>query len=160
MRMKNSLPIPNEIPEVIAYEGLVRASDFAVLTVSRGLHNYGLTPTQFEVMKMLRILGPQSQRELAGLLFKTGGNISLVIDNLERSDLVVRIRQEKDRRQVYVQLTVKGERLFNETYLPHLQTIHGIMSPLSEDECSKFSSYLYRLEANQPAAAPAINLVS
>ena len=43
-------------------------------------------------------LGPMHQRELGRKLLKSSGNITLVVDNLEKRGLVRREREREDRR--------------------------------------------------------------
>lgn len=77
----------------------------------------GLTATQFGVLDSLHHIGPLCQSELAEKLLRTGGNLTLVVDNLEKAGLVVRERDPSDRRFVVVKLTDKGE-LFISALIP------------------------------------------
>ena len=56
------------------------------------------------------ILDPLSQKELGYKLLKSGGNITMVIDNLEKDAYVERRRGTEDRRIFFVHLTKKGEK--------------------------------------------------
>ncbi len=69
----------------------------------------GLTPSQFGVLETLYHLGPLCQGELSGKLYKSTGNMTLVLDNLEKRGLVRREREREDRRLVTVHLTPTGE---------------------------------------------------
>ena len=51
-----------------------------------------LTHTQFGVLEALYHLGPMCQNEIGAKLLKSGVNITLVIDNLEKRILVRRQR--------------------------------------------------------------------
>src|SRR5574341_2113627 len=64
-----------------------------------------LTPSQFGVLETLLHLGPLCQSEIGSKLLKSSGNITLVIDNLEKRGLVRRIRRQDDRRFIPVSLT-------------------------------------------------------
>lgn len=76
----------------------------------------GLTATQFGVLETLYHLGPLCQGALSGKLLKSSGNVTLVLDNLEKQDLVKRIRQEDDRRMVMIELTPAGRKLIEEVF--------------------------------------------
>lgn len=68
----------------------------------------GLTVTQFGVLESLYHIGPLCQGELAKKLLRSGGNLTLVVDNLEKAGYVVRERDPADRRFVVVKLTPQG----------------------------------------------------
>jgi MarR family 2-MHQ and catechol resistance regulon transcriptional repressor len=99
-------------PEVLAldaYIKLMRAADSVTARAHLSLPD-GLTLTQFAALEALYHLGPLYQSELATKLLKSGGNLTLVVDNLERDGFVTRTRDAADRRFVKVDLTPKGRR--------------------------------------------------
>jgi MarR family 2-MHQ and catechol resistance regulon transcriptional repressor len=69
---------------VDAYVNLVRASDSLLAWLSVQLESEGLTMGQFGVLEAPFHLGPMCRRILAGKLLRSGGNVTLVVDNLER----------------------------------------------------------------------------
>jgi len=71
----------------------------------------GLTISQFGVLEALHHKGPLCQRDIAAKILKSTGNITLVIDNLEKQGLVKRERTSEDRRYLSVRLTEQGEEL-------------------------------------------------
>jgi MarR family transcriptional regulator, 2-MHQ and catechol-resistance regulon repressor len=77
-----------------------------------------LTMSQFGVLEALFHLGPMCQGELSRKLLKSTGNMTLVLDNLEKTGLVRRIRSEEDRRMVRIELTQAGAERIAEV-LPH-----------------------------------------
>ena len=102
---------PEEINALNAFIKLTRAADtlFAHLTQRKSMGN--LTVRQFGVLESLYHLGPMRQGEISAKLLKSGGNITLVVDNLEKSGLVLRTRDTEDRRAVTVSLTEEGREL-------------------------------------------------
>jgi MarR family 2-MHQ and catechol resistance regulon transcriptional repressor len=94
----------------------------------------GLTTSQFGVLEALYHLGTLSQSELGQKLLRSGGNITLVIDNLEKQGLVQRQRDARDRRLVNVSLTPAGEALISQVFPEHLNAILSEMSVLSAEE--------------------------
>jgi len=67
------------------------------------------TYSQFAVLEALYHLGPMTAGEVSQKILKSGGNLTLVIDNLERDGLVRRERDSKDRRMIHVHLTASGK---------------------------------------------------
>jgi MarR family 2-MHQ and catechol resistance regulon transcriptional repressor len=84
---------------------------------SRRIAKEGITLTQFNVLEAIYHGGPMCQKELGEKLLKTSGNITMVIDNLEKRELLKRKRRTDDRRYMTVVLSAKGRR-FIERILP------------------------------------------
>jgi MarR family 2-MHQ and catechol resistance regulon transcriptional repressor len=76
-----------------AFINLVRASDSTIAKTTAHLEGLGITPGQFAVLEALLHLGPMCQHTLGKKLLRSGGNVTLVVDNLERHGWVRRERQ-------------------------------------------------------------------
>jgi MarR family 2-MHQ and catechol resistance regulon transcriptional repressor len=74
------------------------------------------------------------QTELGSKLLRSGGNITLVIDNLEKQGLVIRQRDTQDRRMVIVSLTAAGQELIQKVFPEHLKVIVAEMNTLTAAE--------------------------
>jgi MarR family transcriptional regulator, 2-MHQ and catechol-resistance regulon repressor len=122
-----------EVRALDAYIKLLRAADSVVARAHRRTA-CDLTVSQFGVLESLHHLGPMHQRKIGTKLLKSGGNVTMVIDNLERRGLVERRRDQKDRRFVSVHLTPAGERLIAEVFPRHVQSIVEELSPLNAEE--------------------------
>ncbi len=110
----------------------------AARTVSGGanahLDSWELTDSQFGVLEVVYHLGPMCQKKIGEKLLKSGGNISVVIDNLESQGLVERRRRESDRRFVSVHLTDDGESLIERVLPEHVDQIQQMFTALEPDE--------------------------
>lgn len=117
-----------------AFIKLLRAAD-SVSRRTRGVISAaGLTESRFGVLESLYHLGPLSPGELGRKILKTAGNLTLVIDNLERDGLVERRSGENDRRVKRIALTRKGQDLIERLLPPHAELIVSEMAVLSADE--------------------------
>lgn len=123
-----------EIQALTTYIKLVRATESVSNRIHRHLATTGLTASQFGVLEALLHLGPLMQRQLAEKLLKSGGNITMVIDNLEKRGLVKRDRQAEDRRCITVCLTPEGEQLIQDLFPVHVAAVLAEMSSLAESE--------------------------
>ncbi len=124
-----------EINALNAFIKLQRASE----SVSARVHAIlpeGLTVTQFGVLEALHHIGPLCQSELAEKLLRSGGNLTLVVDNLEKAGYVVRERDPADRRFVVVKLTDKGEAFISALFPKIVANVTREMSALSSTELS------------------------
>jgi MarR family 2-MHQ and catechol resistance regulon transcriptional repressor len=106
---------------------------------------FGLTQPQFAVIEALGHLGPLKVGEICNKMLVSGGNMTLVLDNIEKLGLLERIPSKKDRRAIDVQLTAKGEELFNEIFASHAEHITKLMSVLTTEEQKTLSNLLKKL---------------
>ena len=116
------------------YVKLMRAAESVTARTHRHLSETGLTISQFAVLEALYHSGPLSQREIGKKILRSSGNITMVIDNLEKSGLVRRKRSEADRRFFIVHLTVKGYNLINKIFPPHAAVIAKDLGVLTAAE--------------------------
>src|SRR4030066_781391 len=115
-----------EIDALDSYIKLIRSAESLSSKINLELSKYGLTESQFGVLGALLHLGPMKHKEIGKKILKSGGNITMVINNLERRELVQRKRGEQDKRQFIIHLTSKGKSKILET-LPHI--IKSIKKP-------------------------------
>jgi MarR family 2-MHQ and catechol resistance regulon transcriptional repressor len=123
--------------EVLALNTFIkfsRAAESLAARLARSDTTGGLTTSQFGVLESLFHLGPMSQSAICTKLLKSGGNITLVIDNLEREGLVQRERNPEDRRVVMVLLTDRGRELIERIFPGHVVAIVNEMQVLKPDE--------------------------
>lgn len=123
-----------EIRALNAYIKLIRASESLNARIHRHLLKYSISSSQFAVLEILKHLGPQCQRDLGNKLLRTGGNVVMIIDNLEKRGLVKRDRKGKDRRYVNIQLIKKGEKLIGQIFPKHVTGIVKEMNILNKEE--------------------------
>jgi MarR family transcriptional regulator, 2-MHQ and catechol-resistance regulon repressor len=128
-----------------AYIKLMRATDSVQSQLDLALYEYGLTENQFGILEVLYHLGPMHQRELGQKLFTSKGNITHVLENLTRGQLVKRERNATDRRQIMVRLTASGRKTV-ERVLPQQVTqivaLFAALSPTEQDALGALSKKL------------------
>lgn len=145
--------------EIVALDGYIklsRAAESVTQRINAHLHAAGLTISQFGVLEALYHLGPLPVGQLGEKILKSSGNMTLVVDNLERRDLVSRNRRVDDRRCLDVSLTPAGMELVAGLLPGHVAGVVNTMSALSLDELSQLSLLCRKLgltAANNPAVA-------
>src|SRR5262249_34995615 len=123
-----------EVRALDAYIKLMRAADSVSGQLAIGLADAGLSEGQFGVLEALHHLGPLCQRDLGAKLLRSGGNITMVVDNLEKRGLVRRQREAKDRRYISVHLTDAGRKLIARLFPRHAAAITAEMAVLAAEE--------------------------
>lgn len=134
-----------EVRALSAYVKLMRAAESVTSRVHGHLRGRGLTVSQFAVLEALYHLGPMSQVEIGRKILKTGGNITMVIDNLEKRGLLRRERSLTDRRFFNVHLTDSGTGMMAELFPDHAGVITREMGILSDKEQETLSRLCKKL---------------
>jgi len=123
-----------EIQALESYIKLVRSAESLSSKIYLVLKELELTESQFGALDALFHLGPMKQREIGQKILKSGGNITMVIDNLEKRNFVKRKRGEKDRRQFVVHLTKRGKKKFTGVLPRIVNLLKQHFEILSSDE--------------------------
>ena len=116
------------------YVKLHRCTEMLRARSTRFFAAHDLTPSQFATLEALYNVGPMCQRDVADKILKSGGNLTLVIDNLEKAKLVRRHLSADDRRQKLVALTERGRELMDGIFPDHAARITRSIAVLSEGE--------------------------
>jgi MarR family 2-MHQ and catechol resistance regulon transcriptional repressor len=124
---------------------LVRAHDTFNHLTAANIRSFDLTPAQFGVVECLGHLGSMLIGELTRKHLVSGGNMTVVVDNLEKEGLVDRTVCKDDRRAFSVQLTPKGKKLFERIFPQHAEYVAKLTSVLSENEQVELGNLLKKL---------------
>ena len=116
------------------YIKLFRAADSVGNQINAHLRDYDLTVSQFGALEAIYHLGPMQSGELGQKILKSSGNMTMVIDHLEKRGLVTRQRREDDRRCVDVHLTQTGHDLMASILPTHVAGVVTTLSSLSGEE--------------------------
>jgi len=114
---------PEEELALDTYIKLTRATDTINARLSLASSMQELTISQFGVLEALYHLGPQAQNILGEKILKSNSNMTTVIDNLEKRQLVHRERAKDDRRKIIVHLTESGMNLIRDIFPMHVRAI-------------------------------------
>ncbi|HIG56470.1 MAG TPA: MarR family transcriptional regulator [Candidatus Latescibacteria bacterium] len=135
-----------EIRALDAYIKLVRASESVVGRIGQNLRaEDGLTLSQFGVLEALWHLGPLCQRDLGLKILKSSGNMTMVVDNLEKRQLVDRRKNADDRRVTEVHLTAKGRALIEDIFPRHAAQITEELGRLTAAEQKQLGALCRKL---------------
>jgi MarR family 2-MHQ and catechol resistance regulon transcriptional repressor len=128
-----------------AYINFTRAANSVAARLDAQIESSGLTTGQFAVLEALLHLGPLSQHTLGQKLLRSGGNVTVVVDNLEKRGRVRRERLKDDRRVVVLHLTPSGRRLIAKIFPQHARAIADEMNRLSPSEQEALRALCRRL---------------
>ncbi len=139
-----------EISALDCFIKLLRAADSVNAAAVSQIQAGGLTESQFGILEALLHLGPLNQNQLAEKILKSGGNITLVIDNLLKHGLVTKEKREDDRRCFWISLSDKGANLIKTLLPDHVKMITERFAILSPEEQCQLSFLCRKLGKCQP----------
>lgn len=123
------------------------ARAFAVFSKGTNEHirQCNLTTSQFAVVECLGHKGQMTLGELSSKMLMSCGNMTVVVDNLEKDQLVERLRSENDRRVIHVRLTNAGQQLFDKIFPDHARYVAKLASVLNIQEQKELAQMLKKL---------------
>lgn len=99
-------------------------------------------------LKVIRFIGSSERcimREISERLYIPKNNVTAIIDKLAEKRIVTRVRSGKDRRLVYVELTEKGENLFEKELKSSLDVSRELLKALNKKERDKLFELLEKI---------------
>jgi MarR family 2-MHQ and catechol resistance regulon transcriptional repressor len=148
--MERPIPITGDQRLALgAYVKLMRAASCVTARMHKHLAEWKLTMSQFGVLEALLHLGSMTQQDLGRKILKSSGNITMVIDNLEKRRLVTRKTDPKDRRRTRINLTTEGNAIIREIFPKHAEITEQVFSVLSKTDCQQLALLLRKLGRGQ-----------
>ena len=116
---------------------------------SRLRQEFGTTLPRFDLMAQLERY-PQGLKmnALSELLMVTGGNVTAIVDQLEKEGLVERLDEPADRRAFRIRLTRAGERSFGEMARAHEGWVVEMLSGLTRKEHAALLELLAKVKTS------------
>lgn len=124
---------------------LVRAYQSFSAYSEAHIRQFDLTPAQFDVIATLGNTNGVSMGEIGEKTLITKGTLTGVIDRLIQKQLAVREVPADDRRNVIVQLTPKGQQVFEQVFPVHVAHLKGQFEKLDASELELLKIMLSRL---------------
>jgi MarR family 2-MHQ and catechol resistance regulon transcriptional repressor len=127
------------------YIALSRASEWVNAHGDRDIRNHGLNRTEFGVLELLYHKGAQPIQQIGGKVLMSSGNITYVVDKLEKKEFVKRKTSSEDRRLVFAEITEKGKQFIEEVFPKHTEVIEKAVAGLTVEEKKIASQLLKKL---------------
>ncbi|MDB5346436.1 MAG: mgrA [Schlesneria sp.] len=134
---------PFESPEQEAALNVLRTNDQLQNRFLRLFREYGVTPSQYNILRILRGEGkPMPSLEIGERMIQVVPAMTGLIDRLEKQSLVRRERCLEDRRVIYIVLTEQGEQLLAKLDDPVAELHRALLGHLSKSELAELSRLL------------------
>lgn len=115
----------------------------------------GIGYQEFKVLGELVGGGRTSMARLAEKIMFTQAGVTYLVDRLEEQGCVVRVRSSEDRRVIFVEVTEKGRRVFEEGVGIVRDAAQRIFSGLSDEELEVLRRAFLKIQENTEIGATA-----
>ncbi len=125
-----------------------RAFNVVQHDVNTTLNEFGLRMVTWSALSVIRENSGLRQSRLADILSIERPNLVVLVDQLERSELISRDRDAEDRRAYCLNLTDAGEALYQKALVAMREHDKRMTSGLSDEERETLISMLRKIEIN------------
>ena len=138
---------PFELAEEEAYLNVRRTAATLESYFGKLFRKSGLSEATYNVLRILRSAGDEGRcwSDIREDLVVQVPDVTRLIDRLEKSGHVERVRCEKDRRKVYVRITAQGRKLVEGLDEPVRQLLRERLGHVNESDLRALSRLLERL---------------
>jgi len=127
------------------YIALSRANQWVMAHGDRDIRQHGLNRTEFGVLELLYHKGPQPLQQIGSKVLMSSGNITYVVDKLEKKGLARRRVSTEDRRLIYAEVTDAGSSFIEEVFPKHARSIEASVEGLTAEEQKQATELLKKL---------------
>ena len=119
-----------------AHLSVVRTASALTNQVEDLLKPYGISSTQYNVLRILRGAGDEGlcRNELRDRMLTRMPDMTRLLDRMEEAGLVTRARERDDRRMVLTRITPRGLELLGELDRPITELHRGQLARLTDEE--------------------------
>lgn len=112
------------------------------------LNSYTITPPQFIALQWLFEHGDMTIGDLSNKMYLAFSTTTDLVDRMEKNELVMRVREEQDRRVVRIKLLKEGERIIEEVIEKRQDYLQNVLADFTQPEVEQFSFLLEKLHTN------------
>jgi DNA-binding MarR family transcriptional regulator len=124
-----------------------RTHEMLKMCEDRVFREYKLTTEQYVVLLTIKYLdGPVRPTDVARWLGRSPNSVSMIVDRMVKASLLRRVRDRKDRRVVWLNITNKGETALKPAIMAGFEFIQNILSQLSYDDRHTLMELLDKLQ--------------
>ena len=119
-----------------AHLSVVRTASALTDRVEDLLKPYGISSTQYNVLRILRGAGDEGlcRNELRDRMLTRMPDMTRLLDRMEEAGLVTRARERDDRRMVLTRITPRGLELLGELDRPMTELHRGQLASLTDEQ--------------------------
>ncbi|MEM6363413.1 MAG: MarR family transcriptional regulator [Planctomycetota bacterium] len=147
---------PFDSPQQEATLAIMRTSDLLTNRIARLLRDYGLTPTQYNVLRILRGEGaPMPVSEIGERMIQVAPAVTRVVDQLVADGLADKTQSASDRRVFHVSIEAAGLELLSRLDQPILSIHETLLTGVDPSDLRQMVGTLQAIR-NAAVAGPGL----
>ena len=150
---RNKLYGPEHAQALKCIIALNRATNAHNRRTAELLRAHGLTLMEFAVLEVLDHKGSLSISEIIEKILSTSGNMTVVINNLERDGMITRTPNPRDKRAWLISISPQGAEKIREVFPQYLSETRMMFAGVTDEEKKMATRFLKRI-GTQPASRP------
>lgn len=144
--MPESAPsLPWELPRFRNWIAVAKTHQLVEKAMSAGLATLDLKLPQYDILANIFRFDGLTQQELADRLLVGRSNMSMLLPELEKRQLILRTPDKQDRRIRRLSLTQEGRALAQKALQVQVSVIEDMMTVLSAEECEQLGDYMRKI---------------
>lgn len=132
--MRKELYSEGNLPDLKAVIAINRTANQLNRRAAIIFRKHGLSMIQFSVLEVLYHKGKLTVGEIIDKILSTGGNVTVVLNNLAKDGFVSKEQNPSDHRVTVIKLTKVGEAKFQEVFPEYLHDLRQALSGVPESE--------------------------
>lgn len=124
---------------------LIRTARIGTALLDSGLKPLGLTRQEVGIMRIIAEKGPRTQQDIAKTNWSDRTTIVNLLNGLEEKGLIIRTKNQKDRRSHIIFLTPKGNKVFSRAKRIIQKQHDQFLAPLEATELASLKLSLLKI---------------
>lgn len=124
---------------------LFKAHQSVLRNVRISLEESCLSVNEFAALEALHTKGTLTTQNLIKYVLIPNSSMTHVLDTLEKKSLIIREKDEEDRRIQYIRLTTQGYEIFESVYSKHFEHMRTLFDVLTDEEETRIHTILKKL---------------
>jgi DNA-binding MarR family transcriptional regulator len=147
-RLHPSIPLEDQL-----FVAILKIADSLSQEAEHLIKSAGLTPAQYNVLRILRGAEPQGLlcRGIADRMISRDPDMTRLLDRMEKRSLITRQRQEDDRRVIKTRITPDGLKLLKKLDQPVHDLHRGQFHHMTAARLKLLAELLREVEKHEPA---------
>jgi DNA-binding MarR family transcriptional regulator len=137
------------------FVAILRAADSLSQEAEQLIKTAGLTPAQYNVLRILRGAEPEGLlcRGISERMISRDPDITRLLDRMEAHKLITRERQTEDRRVIKTRITAEGLKLLRKLDRPVHDLHKGQFRHMAQPDLKRLTELLQQVEKREPREA-------
>ncbi len=127
-------------------EFLIRKTSFNIFKHGRRIINqYELSKSQFDIIVDIYFSSPKSLKKLCGALDLAPSTVSEMLDRMEKKDLIVKKKDEKDKRKIKIDITKQANKIVKEVINRRVEYVKDVLEDVNEENLEILKQVLMKM---------------